>query len=138
MRIVDFDTDETLTDPDLTQGYLSEGIGLKEGAVAPDMVTKFAYADDDYEDVQFYHHVGEAVINDRSYEELQAKLRESDYIAAKALDGLLSVKSLSDLLSYFAEVKEKYGEALTNRETWREQIRELREKMTGASDTTTT
>ena len=40
---------------DLTLGYLSEGIAIKVDAEPIDNETKWAWADEDYEVVQYYH-----------------------------------------------------------------------------------
>ena len=55
MRIVNknFET-ITIYEVNLEEGYLTTGIAIREDAVPIDDVTKFAWADDDYEEVQVY------------------------------------------------------------------------------------
>lgn len=56
MRIVN-ENYETITEAeaDLTVGYLSLAIVIRENADPIDDKTKFAWADEDYEEVQVYH-----------------------------------------------------------------------------------
>lgn len=53
MKIVDENL-EIITEYDLTKGYLTNTVIVKEDATPIDNVTKFAWADDDYEEVQMY------------------------------------------------------------------------------------
>jgi hypothetical protein len=53
MRIVN-QALETITEYDLNKGYFVPATAIKEDATPIDNVTKFAWADDDYEDVQMY------------------------------------------------------------------------------------
>jgi hypothetical protein len=56
MRIFDKDGKELQeSELDLSLGYLTKGTVIKEGAAPIDDVTKFAWDDDDYEEVRFYH-----------------------------------------------------------------------------------
>jgi hypothetical protein len=56
MRIFDKDGNELQeSELDLSLGYLTKGTVIKEGAAPIDDVTKFAWDDDDYEEVQYYH-----------------------------------------------------------------------------------
>lgn len=45
---------ETITEYDLNKGYLVSATAVKEYATPIDNVTKFAWADEDYEEVQMY------------------------------------------------------------------------------------
>ena len=56
MRIFDQDGNELQeSELDLSLGYLTKGTVIKEGAAPIDDVTKFAWDDDDYEQVPYYH-----------------------------------------------------------------------------------
>lgn len=56
MRILDKNGKELLeAEVDLTLGYLTDGTAIKVDAAPIDDVTKFAWDDDDYEPVQYYH-----------------------------------------------------------------------------------
>ena len=57
MRIINRDTNQEVTNPDLTIGELSAPTmwASPEAYATIDNVTKFALADDDYEEVQLYH-----------------------------------------------------------------------------------
>lgn len=56
---------------------------------------------------------------------LKQKLAETDYIAAKTVDLLIGVESLSALLTVLAETRSEYREILDLRGVWRQKIREL-------------
>ena len=53
MRIVN-QALKTITEYDLNKGYLVPVTAIKEDATPIDNVTKFAWADDEYEEVQMY------------------------------------------------------------------------------------
>lgn len=53
MRVINEDG-ITITEYDLSLGELTQAIVIKEDAVPPDNIEKFAWADDDYEEVQVY------------------------------------------------------------------------------------
>jgi hypothetical protein len=53
MRIVN-QALKTITEYDLNKGYLVPATAIKEDATPIDNVTKFAWADDEYEEVQMY------------------------------------------------------------------------------------
>lgn len=53
MRIINKDF-ETITEYDLSIGYLSDAIAIKEDAEPIDNVNKFAWANEDYEQVKMY------------------------------------------------------------------------------------
>lgn len=53
MRVIN-ENYETITEYDLSAGHLYTTIAIKEDALPIDNVTKFAWADDDYEEVQMY------------------------------------------------------------------------------------
>ena len=53
MRVIN-ENYETITEYDLSAGYLTNATVIKENAFPIDNVTKFAWADDDYEEVQMY------------------------------------------------------------------------------------
>lgn len=51
----DFGNELLENEIDLTRGYLTTGTVIKVDAEPIDNITKFAWADDDYEEAQFYH-----------------------------------------------------------------------------------
>ena len=55
MRVID-QNGKTLTEYDLSQGRLVPTQGIREDATPIDDVTKFAWDDEDYEDVLLYIH----------------------------------------------------------------------------------
>ena len=53
MRVIN-ENHEAIIDYDLSAGYLTNAIVIKENALPIDNVTKFAWVNDDYEEVQMY------------------------------------------------------------------------------------
>ena len=53
MRIVN-EKFETITEYDLEKGYLTPAVAVREDATPIDNITKFAWYDEDYENVQMY------------------------------------------------------------------------------------
>ena len=51
----DFGNELQESDIDLTLGFLTTGTIIKVDAEPIDNITKFAWSDDDYEEVYFYH-----------------------------------------------------------------------------------
>lgn len=84
MRVVN-ENMETITEYDLTKGYLIPALVIKEDATPIDNETKFAWADEDYEDAQMYivgerPGVGTVSIDERmSVVEQQLSAMESAY-----------------------------------------------------------
>ena len=64
MRIVNVNL-ETIDESeiDLEKGYLAEGQAIREDAKPIDNITKFAWNDDDYEDVMIYMLYNEVLID---------------------------------------------------------------------------
>ena len=56
---------------------------------------------------------------------LQRKLEQTDYIAAKAFEEIVSAESIADLLSALAGIRDKYAEFIEQRNEWREELRRL-------------
>lgn len=96
MRILDENGNE-ITDPDLTKGYLVEEYKVKEGAEPIDNVTKFVWADDDWETVQRYRLYTDGDIT-RQEEAKAAAKREANLNAIAELVKTTTVPS--DKLGY--------------------------------------
>lgn len=56
---------------------------------------------------------------------LQMQLESTDYIAAKAMDALISCDSITGFLSTMAAFREQYGDKIDARRKWREEINSL-------------
>lgn len=82
MRIVDINH-KTISeaDIDLTKGELVTTIAVKEDAEPINNKTKFAWADDDYEEVQMYVHFPERQTSDEPspQEDVDAMLIDHEY-----------------------------------------------------------
>lgn len=73
---------ETITEYDLTVGNLIPAVAVKEDAEPIDNVTKFAWHDEDYEDVQMYIPYP-VKTTEQKIAELKAQLSATDYKVIK-------------------------------------------------------
>ena len=80
MRIVD-ESGNDIDSPDLSAGCLVETIVLKRGAVPPDDVDKFAWADDDYERVARYVPYQQTVVEPDKTQRLASALSKATSLA---------------------------------------------------------
>lgn len=67
--------------------------------------------------------------------QLKQKLLETDYIATKAIDALISADSLSGIFSVLAQIRSEYEQTIAQRKSWREQISVLEAQEGGQDDT---
>ena len=112
MRLLNINREEIQeTDIDLSKGKLYVTRIIKADALPIDNVKKFAYEDDDYEDVQIYERIPDAVLNQRKIDELKQKLTATDYVVLKIYEGVAT--------------REEYADILAERETWRAEINKL-------------
>lgn len=99
------------TDIDLTKGKLYTKRIIKPDAVPVDDIAKFAYTDDDYEEVQIYESTPDLVLIQERINTLKQSLSASDYVVLKIAEGVAT--------------QEEYAEILTSRQIWRKEINEL-------------
>lgn len=96
----------------MERGYWSRGRRAKEGALETiDNITKFALADDDYEDFEEWVAYTEREYVEGRVAELRRLLADTDYIAAKIAEG--------------AATREEYASVIARRQQWRDEINEL-------------
>lgn len=112
MRILN-EQDEELTQEqcDLKTGYLREETIIRHDAAPIDDVTKFAWADEDYETIQRYVEVPEEQRRAEYIAQLKALLRDSDYAVIKIAEG--------------AAAEVEYAELIARRQEWRKEINKL-------------
>ena len=96
---------------DLEHGYIREETVIRPDAAPIDNVTKFAWADEDYETIQRYVKIPEPEWRESRLAELKAALAETDYAVVKIAEG--------------AATAEEYAELIAQRQTWREEINRL-------------
>lgn len=135
MRIVDEDGRE-VHDPDLNNGHLVEYQLLRDGIEPVDDEKKFAYAEDDWENVLLYIETPEAMKIDREIAALQHKLLETDYISSKLADKLTSCASSEEINTVLADFNESYAEIISQRQEWRDEINELERRLQNAESPT--
>lgn len=113
MRILDEETKQEIVNPDLDAGYLYGGDYVSPEAYATiDNVTKFALADDDYEEVQFYHAWTAEEIAEREAGEAEAAHQElidalPDAVADLSVmvsDNAIDTTDLQDALAELSEI----------------------------------
>ena len=98
-------------DLDLERGRLIPTNRIKPDAKPVDDVEKFAYEDDDYEDILLYEVPDEAERLERQIERYKRELTDTDYHILKVVEG---VKSLAEC-----------AEVMLKRKGWRSKINEL-------------
>lgn len=86
----DFGNELLENEIDLTCGYLTTGTVIKVDAAPIDNVDKFAWADDDYEEAQFYHLYSNDPEPTPSPDEYEARIAalEEELVATKILLGV--------------------------------------------------
>lgn len=65
---------------------------------------------------------------------LKKQLSDTDYIAAKAVDALISADGLSDILSTLSKIRSEYQDMLVQRQSWRDKINALESQEGGQDD----
>ena len=65
---------------------------------------------------------------------LKKQLSDTDYIAAKAVDALISADGLSDILSTLSKIRSEYQDVLVQRQSWRDKINALESQEGGQDD----
>ena len=112
MRILNaLDQEITREQCDLTTGYLQEETVIRTDAAPIDNITKFAWADEDYETIQRYVAVSEQQRATERIARLKQFLQDSDYTVIKIAEG--------------AATLEEYADVIAQRQAWREEINQL-------------
>ena len=116
MRILN-EQDQELTQAqcDLTIGFLRQEVIIRPNAAPIDNITKFAWADEDYETIQRYVEVPEEQRRSERIDKLKALLQDSDYAVIKIAEGAATI--------------EEYADVIANRKEWRAEINELEEQL---------
>ena len=112
MRVVD-SNGNTLTEYNLTAGHLVSTTVVRENAAPIDDITKFAWADEDYEQAQMY--IPDPVKTAaEKIDKLKRKLRETDYHIIKVMEG--------------ASTLDACVEVIKQRALWRKEINNLEQE----------
>lgn len=122
------ENDQLITDPDLDIGELRQEIRIKPDATPIDNETKFAWYDDDYEDILRYHVWTQeelAEIAEREAETAQAEAREA------FLDSAPDIQSEQD-----AAICELYEQTINMQAETDQAITDLYEMIIGGTDET--
>ncbi len=114
MRILDKQGNEiTLDQCDLTAGFLAAETVIRPEAAPIDDVSKFAWAEEDYETIQRYVALPEQQRVAERVARLKELLRATDYTVIKIAEG--------------AATSEEYAEVIAQRQAWRAEINQLEE-----------
>jgi len=104
---------ETITEYDLTHGSLIAAKAVRENATPIDNVTKFAWAEDDYEDVLMYIPNPAVSVADQ-IAGIQRQLEETDYRIIKCMEyslaGLELPYDIQQLHDQRQELRDKINE----------------------------
>lgn len=112
MRILNaLDQEITREQCDLTTGYLQEETVIRTDAAPIDNITKFAWADEDYETIQRYVAVPEKQRQAQRIAWLKGQLSTTDYAVIKIAEGVAT--------------PEEYADMIAQRQAWREEINQL-------------
>ena len=112
MRILDEQGRErTEADCDLTAGVLLEETVIRPEAAPVDNVTKFAWAEEDYETIRRYVAVPAVQRAAEQIARLKRQLADTDYTVIKIAEG--------------AATREEYAQVIAQRQAWRAEINEL-------------
>lgn len=112
MRILnEQDVELTQEQCDLKTGYLREETIIRPDAAPIDDVTKFAWADEDYETIHRYVAVPEEQRQAQRIAWLKGQLSTTDYAVIKIAEG--------------AATEAEYAELIARRQAWREEINQL-------------
>lgn len=101
MRVIN-EKHEAITEYDLSLGFLIPVTAVRENAEPIDNKTKFAWSDEDYEDVQMYMENPVKTAAER-IEELKQKLRETDYHIIKTVEGAATLSQCAEVIKQRAE-----------------------------------
>lgn len=102
-------------DLDLERGRLIPTNRIKPDAKPVDDITKFAYEDDDYEDILQYEVPDEAEWLERQIDTYKRNLADTDYCILKLFEGVAT--------------EGEYDDIVEQRKVWRTKINELQEQL---------
>ncbi len=120
MRILNTRYEEIAeSEVDLAKGRMYPTKIIRPDAEPVDNVTKFAYADEDYETVRIYERIPDEILTERRIDDLKRKLTDTDYVVIKIAEGVATA--------------EEYADVIANRKAWREEINAL-EAQKGVED----
>lgn len=112
MRILnEEDVELAKNEIDLKSGYVIEEIIIRPDATQVDDITKFAYADEDYETILRYIVIPEEQKKAISIAELKQRLFDTDYAVIKIAEGAANM--------------EEYADIIKQRAQWRKEINDL-------------
>lgn len=112
MRILnEQDVELTQEQCDLETGYLREEMIIRPDAAPIDDITKFAWADEDYETIQRYVSVPQEQRKAERIARLKQMLSDTDYTVIKIAEGVAT--------------PEEYADVISRRQAWRAEINEL-------------
>lgn len=102
-------------DLDLERGRLIPTNRIKPDAKPVDDITKFAYEDDDYEDILQYEAPDEADWLEKQIDILKRNLADTDYCILKLFEGVAT--------------EDEYAQVINDRKVWRSKINKLQEQL---------
>lgn len=73
-------------------------------------------------------HIPQVEIDEKEHEAAIQNLKDTDYIAAKFAERIMTCESIEEIQAAAAEFKEKYGTVLQSRQKWRGEVNIIRAK----------
>ena len=73
-------------------------------------------------------HIPQVEIDEKEHEAAIQNLKETDYIAAKFAERIMTCESLEEIQEVAAKYKERYGTVLQFRQKWRGEVNVIRAK----------
>lgn len=95
---------------DLSQGYVFQNTIIKEDAIEPDNITKFAYDDDEYEEVNIYVRVPQREQIQQEIQERKNYLTDTDYAIIKIAEGSATPGEYEDVIARRKLAREQINE----------------------------
>ena len=122
------DNGEYINEPsDLSSGRVEYSVRIKPDA-KPLGGEKHVWLDTDYEQIYIWHPFSESENIAKTIEKAKARLAETDYISAKAMDKLMVCTSVIDMLTALNYMAAEYKDIIIEREQLRKMINDLETK----------
>lgn len=131
------ENDNIIENPDLTKGIIRGETRIKPGASPIDNKKKFAYYDNDYEDIMRYiPYTKEDIIEAKRSKiyGLKSLLSGTDYVASKAMDKMITCTTPEEMEEVANEFRTEYGGVIEQRQQWRDEVNRLQGELNKLSE----
>ena len=115
-----------VTNPDLENGYITLTKVVKPDALPVDNITKFAYTDDDYIEVQMYIRRDSGVQQMQSVDDIYDQLKKTDYEVLSYVEQMLTCSSVAEVSELIASWQPLASELVARRSELRQQLHNIK------------